>query len=159
MTANHRRSGADLDQALAHGVPVIVSPQAHCYLDVPYADAAAGPGQQDRRARLGHPCYARQTLAATFDWDPVAVLGAGAGPHNVAGVSAALWCETVRDVDDLTFLLLPRLAGTAEKAWGAAGAVRWPEHRGALARHESLWAQDGLTFFRAAPPRPGPPID
>ena len=54
------------------------------------------------------------------------------------------------DIDDLTFLLLPRLAGAAESAWGAAGKVRWPEHRDALARHERLWAQDGLTFFSAA---------
>ena len=101
---------------------------------------------------MGLRSYARQTLAGTFDWEPVAVLGAAARPDHVAGVGAALRCETVRDVDELTFPLLPRLAGTAEKTWGAAGAVRWPEHRDALARHERLWAQDGLTFFSAAPP-------
>jgi hexosaminidase len=150
VTANFRRARTDLEQALAHGVPVIVSPQAHCYFDVPYAEAPADPAQQERRDRVGLRSYARKTLADTFDWDPVAVLGPAARPDHVAGIEAALWCETVRDVDDLTFLLLPRLAGTAEKAWGAAGAVRWPEHRDALARHERLWAQDGLTFFSAA---------
>ncbi|HWN63347.1 MAG TPA: family 20 glycosylhydrolase [Streptosporangiaceae bacterium] len=31
VTANYRRARTDLEQALAHGVPVIVSPQAHCY--------------------------------------------------------------------------------------------------------------------------------
>jgi hexosaminidase len=150
VTVNYRRARTDLEQALAHGVPVIVSPQAHCYLDVPYAEAPADPGQRERRDHVGLRSYARKTLANTFDWDPVAVLGPAARPDHVAGVGAALWCETVRDIDDLTFLLLPRLAGTAEKAWGAAGAVRWPEHRDALARHERLWAQDGLTFFSAA---------
>jgi hexosaminidase len=150
VTANFRRARTDLEQALAHGVPVIVSPQAHCYFDVPYAEAPADPAQQERRDRVGLRSYARKTLADTFEWDPVAVLGPAARPDHVAGIEAALWCETVRDVDDLTFLLLPRLAGTAEKAWGAAGAVRWPEHRDALARHERLWAQDGLTFFSAA---------
>jgi len=150
VTANYRRARTDLEQALAHGVPVIVSPQAHCYFDVPYAEAPADPAQQERRDRVGLRSYARKTLADTFDWDPVAVLGPAARPDHVAGIEAALWCETVRDVDDLTFLLLPRLAGTAEKAWGAAGAVRWPEHRDALARHERLWVQDGLTFFSAA---------
>jgi hexosaminidase len=150
VTANYRRARTDLEQALAHGVPVIVSPQAHCYFDVPYAEASADPRQRARRDRVGLRSYARKTLADTFDWEPVAVLGPAARPDNVAGVGAALWCETVRDVDDLTFLLLPRLAGTAEKAWGVAGAVRWPEHRDALARHERLWAQDGLTFFSAA---------
>ena len=150
MTANYRRARTDLEQALAHGVPVIVSPQAHCYFDVPYAEAPADPGQRERRDHVGLRSYARQTLADTFDWEPVAVLGPAARPDHIAGIGAALWCETVRDIDDLTFLLLPRLAGTAEKAWGAPGAVRWPEHRDALARHERLWAQDGLTFFSAA---------
>ncbi len=152
VTANYRRARTDLEQALAHGVPVIVSPQAHCYFDVPYAEAPADPGQRERRDHVGLRSYARQTLADTFDWEPVAVLGPAARPDHVAGIGAALWCETIRDIDDLTFLLLPRLAGTAEKAWGAPGAVRWPEHRDALARHERLWAQDGLTFFSAARP-------
>ena len=150
VTANYRRAREDLEQALAQGVPVIVSPQAHCYFDVPYAEAPADPRQRERRDHVGLRFYAPKTLAETFDWEPVAVLGAAARPDHVAGVGAALWCETVRDIDDLTFLLLPRLAGTAEKAWGTAGAVRWPEHRDALARHEPLWAQDGLTFFSAA---------
>jgi hexosaminidase len=150
VTANYRRARTDLEQALAHGVPVIVSPQAHCYFDVPYAEAPADPRQRERRDHVGLRSYARQTLADTFDWEPVALLGPAARPDHVAGIGAALWCETVRDIDDLTFLLLPRLAGAAEKAWGAPGAVRWPEHRDALARHERLWAQDGLTFFSAA---------
>jgi hexosaminidase len=150
VRANYRRGRADIEQALTHGVPVIVSPQAHCYFDVPYAEAAADPGQRERRDQAGLRHYARRTLEATFDWDPVTTLGAADRPDRVAGVGAALWCETVRDVDDLTFLLLPRLAGTAEKAWGPAGAVTWPEHRDALTRHARLWEQDGLTFFSAA---------
>jgi len=149
VRANYRRGRADIEQALTHGVPVIVSPQAHCYFDVPYAEAPSDPGQRERRDQVGLRHYARRTLEATFDWDPVTTLGAADRPDHVAGVGAALWCETVRDVDDLTFLLLPRLAGTAEKAWGPAGAVTWPEHRDALTRHTRLWEQDGLTFFSA----------
>jgi hexosaminidase len=146
VRANYRRGRADIERALTHGMPVIVSPQAHCYFDVPYAEAAADPGHRERRDQVGLRYYARRTLEATFDWDPVTTVGT----DHVAGVGAAVWCETVRDVDDLTFLLLPRLAGTAEKAWGPAGAVTWPEHRDALAQHTRLWEQDGLTFFSAA---------
>jgi hexosaminidase len=150
VRANYRRGRADIKQALAHGVPVIVSPQAHCYFDIPYAEAPAHPGQRERRDQVGLRHYARRTLEATFDWDPVTILGAADRPEHVAGVGAAVWCETVRDVDDLTFLLLPRLAGAAEKAWGPARAVTWPEHRDALVRHALLWEQDRLTFFSAA---------
>jgi hexosaminidase len=149
VTASAARSRSDIEQALKHGVPVIVSPLSNCYLDVPYAEAPADAAQQERRERVGLRIYAPKTLAATFDWEPAAALGAGARPENVAGVGATVWCETVRDFDDLTFLLLPRLAGVAEKAWGAADAVRWEDHRDALARHGRLWEQDGLIFFRA----------
>ena len=149
VTANLERSRTDVEQALAHGAPVIASPHSNCYLDVPYAEASADPAQAERRERVGLRYYAPRTVGAAFDWEPAAVLGAGAPAGSVAGVEAAVWCETVRGFDDLTFLLLPRLAGTAEKAWGAAGAVRWEEHRAALARHGRLWEEAGLVFFRA----------
>ena len=45
---------------------------------------------------------------------------------------------------------LPRLAGVAHKAWSAPQLADWPAHRDRLARHGRLWAQDGLTYFRAA---------
>jgi hexosaminidase len=147
VAANAARTRADIEQALRCQVPVIMSPSANCYLDVPYAEESADPAQEARRERVGLRNYRRLTLVESFGWEPVAALGAGARAQDVAGVEAAMWCETVRDFDDLTFALLPRLAGVAEKAWGAA--TSWPRHRDALARHARLWQQDGLTFFRA----------
>jgi N-acetyl-beta-hexosaminidase len=52
--------------------------------------------------------------------------------------------------DDLSFLLLPRLAGVAHRAWGGPDPAGWPAYRDRLARHGRLWAQDGFTYFRAA---------
>jgi len=49
-----------------------------------------------------------------------------------------------------TFLLLPRLAGIAERAWGSATAADWPAHRDRVARHGRLWVQDNLTYFRSS---------
>ena len=89
---------------------------------------------------------------------PPARHGPGLGPGRaaqVAGVEAAIWAETITGFDDLSFLLLPRLAGVAHRAWStpdlASGALAgWPAHRDRLARHGRLWAQDGLTDFRAS---------
>ncbi|MBO0892816.1 MAG: family 20 glycosylhydrolase, partial [Acidimicrobiales bacterium] len=72
----------------------------------------------------------------------------GGRPAQVAGVEAAIWCETVSELDDLMFLLLPRMAGVAHRAWSEPNVASWPDHREALARHDRLWRQDGLTFFR-----------
>jgi hexosaminidase len=149
----------DAEAVAAASVPVIVSPLSHCYLDVPYAEppadaapadaALADAAQADRHGRLGLRVYAPKTVAESFGWEPAEVLGPGRA-GQVAGVEAAIWAETITGFDDLTFLLLPRLAGVAHKAWSAPQPAGWPAHRDRLARHGQLWAQDGLTYFRAS---------
>jgi len=142
-------SRRDVQTAVAASVPVIVSPQSHCYLDVPYAEPSADPAQELRRGRVGLRVYAPRTVAESFDWEPTEALGPGRAAQ-VGGVEAAVWAETVSDFDDLSFLLLPRLAGVAHKAWSAADGTTWADHRDRLARHGLLWAQDGLTYFRSS---------
>jgi hexosaminidase len=142
-------SRRDVETAMAASVPVVVSPLSHCYLDVPYAEPSADPRQAERRGRLGMRLYAPKTAAESFDWEPGESLGPGRAAH-VAGVEAAIWAETISDFDDLCFLLLPRLAGIAHKAWSDPRAAAWSDHRDRLARHGRLWAQDGLTYFRTS---------
>jgi hexosaminidase len=144
----------DVEAAVAVSVPVIVSPLPYCYLDVPYAEppadaGSADPGQADRLARLGLRVYAPRTVTESFGWDPGEALGPGRA-GQVAGVEAAIWAETITGFDDLSFLLLPRLPGVADKGWSAPASGGWPAHRDRLARHGRLWAQDGLEYFRAS---------
>ena len=77
-------------------------------------------------------------------------LQAASHDAQVAGVEAAIWAETISGFDDLSFLLLPRLPGVAHRAWSLPEASGWAGHRDRLARHGRLWAQDGLTYFRAS---------
>ena len=144
----------DAEAVAAASVPVIVSPLSHCYLDVPYAEPPADAGlastaQADRHGRLGLRVYAPKTVASSFGWEPAETLGPGRA-GQVAGVEAAIWAETISGFDDLSFLLLPRLACVAHKAWSAPRAACWPVYRDRLARHGRLWAQDGLEYFRSS---------
>src|SRR5262245_58408135 len=134
-------SRRDVETAVAAFVPVIVSPLSHCYLDVPYAERSADPGQAQRQSRIGQRVYSPKTVAESCDWEPAETLGPGRAAH-VAGVEAAIWAETISDFGDLCFLLLPRLAGVAHKAWRGAQVTTWTDHRDRLARHGRLWAQD-----------------
>jgi hexosaminidase len=152
-------SRRDAEAVAAASVPVIASPLGHCYLDVPYADPPAGAdagagadtgaAQADRHGRLGLRIYAPKTLAESFRWEPAETLGP-ARAAQIAGVEAAIWAETISGFDDLSFLLLPRLPGVAHRAWSDPRHGDWAGHRDRLARHGRLWAQDGLTYFRAA---------
>lgn len=76
-------------------------------------------------------------------WDPEAH-GVPAG--QVAGVEATVFCESVRDFDDLTMLLLPRLAGVAEAGWSPSPPA-WSDYRQRLAGQARLWRDRGLTAF------------
>jgi hexosaminidase len=150
-------SRRDAEAVAEASVPVIASPLGHCYLDVPYADppadadtdTAADAAQADRHGRLGLRIYAPKTLAESFRWEPAETLGPDRAAQ-VAGVEAAIWAETISGFDDLSFLLLPRLPGVAHRAWSDPRHGDWAGHRDRLARHGRLWAQDGLTYFRAA---------
>ena len=116
-------SRRDAETVAAASIPVIVSPLAHCYLDVPYAEPPADATQADRHGRLGLRVYAPKTVAESFGWEPAEALGPGRAAQ-VAGVEAAIWAETISGFDDLSFLLLPRLAGVAHKAWSTPRAGR-----------------------------------
>jgi hexosaminidase len=142
-------SRQDVESAVAASVPMIISPLSYCYLDLPYAEPSADPGQAERRDRVGQRFYSPKTVAESFDWEPSEVLGPGRAAC-VAGVEAAIWAETISDFDDLCFLLLPRLAGVAHKAWSAPQVATWSDYRDRLARHGQLWAQDGLTYFHTS---------
>jgi hexosaminidase len=139
----------DVETAVTASVPIIVSPQSHCYFDVPYAEPSADRAQEERQGRVGLRIYAPMTVAQSFDWEPAEALGADRAGH-VAGVEAAIWSETISDVSDLSFLLLPRLPGVAHKAWSDPHITTWTDHRDRLAWHGRLWAQDDLTYFRTS---------
>jgi hexosaminidase len=149
MDADVTMSRRDVETAVAASAPVIVSPLSHCYLDVPYAEPSADPGQAEMQGRVGLRLYSPKTVAESFDWEPTEALGPGRAAH-VAGVEAVIWAETISDFHDLCFLLLPRLAGVAHKAWSDPRVATWTDHRDRLARHGRLWAQDGLTYFRTS---------
>lgn len=139
----------DIEAAAEVSVPMIMSPQSHCYLDVPYAERSTEAAEADRQGRVGLRRYSPKTVAESFNWEPSQAVGPSHAAQ-VAGVEAAIWAETISDFDDLSFLLLPRLPGIAEKAWSAPAAADWSQYRDRLARHGRLWTQDDLTYFHAS---------
>ncbi|HVJ19223.1 MAG TPA: family 20 glycosylhydrolase [Polyangiaceae bacterium] len=140
----------DLEKALKNAVPVIVSPLGNAQFDVPYAEVSVDHAQEQRRSRVGLRSYSPQTVAQSFDWEPADALGPLAKPRGVAGVGAAIWGDTIHDFPDLTFMLLPRLAGVAHKAWSRPDANAWATHRSSLTAHCRLWEQDELTYFKSS---------
>jgi hexosaminidase len=146
----NRAAADDVRRALSASALLVLSPTSATYLDVPYAEPSSDPEQEPIRRRLGMPFLPPSTIEEFWDGDPRVALPALNLERDVAGVSAALWCETVRDFDDATFLLLPRLAGIADHAWGGWRAFTWSDHRSRLRFHADLWDALGLRWFRSS---------
>jgi hexosaminidase len=143
------KARGDLARIAEQRAQILLSPNAHLYLDRPHADASTVRKQERRRARLGLPAYPASSLEEMFEWDPLQV-AAGVEPEAVVGIEAAMWCETVETMDDLEVLLLPRLAGVAEAAWSPSRRAAWAEHRNRLGAHARLWRRAGWSWFHAA---------
>ncbi len=143
-----RNGRAHLAAAVERGARVLLSPASHLYLDRPYAESPTDPDQQAWRDRLGLSVYPRMTVEESFAWDPAGALDL---PDDaVAGVEAAVWCETIETVDELEFMLLPRLAGVAERAWSVPPGSAWDEFRPRLGPQSTIWNAWGWRYFTSS---------
>ena len=87
------------------GFPVVLSPAAFTYLDLAY-------NADPREIGLHWAGYVDERK--TFELQPNDYLG------DLLGVEAALWSSQLRSFDDVTYQMLPKALGIAERSWNAA---------------------------------------
>ncbi len=125
-------------QAVEQGAQVIMSPAARAYLDMKYnADTA-----------LGLQWAGLVSVRDAYTWDPATFL-AGVDAGHVAGIEAPIWSETLRTLEDVTYMALPRLAGIGEIGWSAQEGRSWEEYHTRLATHAPYWEALGLRYYRS----------
>jgi hexosaminidase len=124
--------------AAEKGAKIIFSPSTKVYLDMQY----------DSTSRIGLNWAAYIEVDSSYRWDP-ADLVPGIGREQIMGVEAPLWSETVVTMDDIEYLVFPRLPGIAEVAWTPSSARNWDDYRVRLTRHEKAWKAMDIDFYRS----------
>jgi hexosaminidase len=120
--------------AVEKGAKVLMSPSKKVYLDMQY----------DSTSRLGLHWAAYIEVKDAYDWDPTTEVE-GVGQEHIVGVEAELWSETIADLNDIEYLLFPRLPGIAEVAWTPQAVRNWDDYRtrlGNQAKRFKLWGAD-----------------
>ncbi len=138
---DERQDTGPLVAAAEAGAEVLLSPASRVYLDMKY----------DADFPLGLDWAGLVPFRRSWEWDPDDLVP-GLPPEHVVGVEAALWSETTRSLDDVTTLLLPRLAAVAEVAWSAQARRDDDGFDGFAHRVRVLaraWERDGLRWYRA----------
>ena len=120
------------------GALVLLSPASKAYLDMKY----------DAETRVGLVWAGHIEVRDAYDWEPLDVIPE-LPAESIVGVEAAIWSETIRNVDDLFFLLLPRLAAVAEVAWSRPELRDWDDFAGRLRVLAPRWTDAGLSWHRS----------
>ncbi len=130
----HWSDAAPAQAGAAQGLPLIMSPAPHTYLDQKY----------DADTELGLTWAGAVEVRDAYDWDPGAVIE----DADVLGVEAALWSETTATRDDVDYLVFPRLPAVAEVGW--SGERDWEGFRSRLGAHSRLLSDRGVNFHRSS---------
>ena len=122
--------------AVGQGAKVLFSPASKAYLDMQY----------DSTTKLGLHWAAYIEVDDSYMWDP-ATLVPGIKKENILGVEAPLWSETITNIDELEYMVFPRLPGIAEIGWTPASKRDWNEYRERLGRHGERFKAMGIDYY------------
>ncbi|MBT1688639.1 beta-N-acetylhexosaminidase [Dawidia soli] len=121
-------------QALEKKAQIIMSPAKKAYLDMQY----------DSTSRIGLHWAAYIEVDSAYRWDPAAFVDDG----TVLGVEAPLWTETVATMNDIEYLVFPRLPGYAELGW-TSGTKSWDEYKVRLGKHAARFDALEIDYYQS----------
>lgn len=134
----HWADTANAELAVSKGARVILSPAAHAYMDMKY----------DSTTSLGLSWAGFTEVDDAYRWNPSQISEA-IKPSDIAGIEAPLWTETIRTMDDIEYMIFPRLPGYAEIGWTPDSLREWTDYRQRLGRQGGMWEQMDVNFYRS----------
>lgn len=134
--AQHWANVKNAQQAVAQGAKIILSPATKTYLDMQY----------DSTSRLGLHWAGYTEVDSSYIWDPAKLIP-GITKENILGIEAPLWTETITNMDDIEYMVFPRLPGLAEIGWTPSAMRSWDEYKLRLADHAVRFRALGINFY------------
>ncbi len=120
------------------GAKVIMSPAKKAYLDMKY----------DSTTHLGLNWAGYIEVDTAYAWNPATYVP-GITKENILGIEAALWTETITTMDELEYMVFPRLPGYAEIGWSAPELRNWEAYKNRLAQHGKRFEALGIDYYRS----------
>ena len=87
-------------------------------------------------------------MDSAYQWDP-ASYAKGITQRDILGVEAALWTETVTNMNDIEYMVFPRLSGYAEIGWTPATERNWEEYKVRLGNHAPRYKALDIDFYKS----------
>ncbi|MCX8491970.1 MAG: beta-N-acetylhexosaminidase [Cyclobacteriaceae bacterium] len=124
--------------AVEKGSRLVMSPAKKAYLDMSY----------DSTSSFGLHWAAYIEVDSAYNWNPDAMVEGILG-ENIIGIEAPLWSETISNIDEVEYLLFPRLPGYAEIGWSQQKGRNWDEYKVRLGKHGIRFKAMKIDFYRS----------
>lgn len=132
-------SADNAKRAVSQGAKILMSPAAKTYIDMKY----------DSTTVLGQKWAGYIEVDVSYNWDP-ATLVPGIGKDNIIGIEAPLWTERVTNMEELEYMVFPRLPALAEVGWTPAGQRNWDDFRVRLGNQAKRFDNMDINYYRSA---------
>lgn len=128
----------NVKKALLQDKKIIMSPAKRIYLDMQY----------DSTTQWGLHWAAYIEVDSSYTWDPGSYVN-GLNSKMVWGVEAPLWSETVTNLDEIEYMIFPRMIAASEVAWSRQNRKNWEEFRIRLAKHSDRLDTRGINYYKS----------
>lgn len=125
-------------KAVAQGAKVLMAPAKKTYIDMQY----------DSTTHIGLHWAAYIEVDENYNWDPATYVP-GVTKENVIGIEAPMWAETITNLEDIEYLMFPRLPGVAEIGWTPSSLRNWDEYKFRLAKHAKFFEEMGINYYKS----------
>ena len=123
---------------LEKGAKVLISPASKAYLDMQY----------DSTTHLGLHWAGYIEVDKGYSWS-ADTLVPGLTKDKILGIEAPLWSETVTNIDEVEYMVFPRLPGYAEIGWTAPANRNWEEYKLRLAKHGKRFEALEIDYYKS----------
>lgn len=124
--------------AVKQGNKLIVSKASKAYMDMKY----------DTLTSIGLKWAGLITVKTGYDWNPASLVE-GIDKDDIYGVEAPLWGETLTSMDDVEYLLFPRILGYAEIGWSQDSLRNWDTYQKRLAKQHHRFKLMDINFYES----------
>jgi hexosaminidase len=136
VVAQHWANVKNAGMAVGQGAKILMSPAIKAYLDMQY----------DKSTKLGLHWAAYIEVDSAYIWDPAKLIP-GVTKENILGIEAALWTETITNMDEIEYMVFPRLPGYAEIGWTPSSSRSWDEYKIRLAKQGERFKALDINYY------------
>jgi hexosaminidase len=136
VIAQHWSNVKNANLAVSQGAKILMSPAKKAYLDIQY----------NAKSKFGLHWAGYIEVDSAYTWD-LETLIPGVGKENVLGIEAPLWTETITNMDEMEYLVFPRLPGYAEIGWTPSITRNWDEYKVRLGKHGERFKAMDINYY------------